>query len=144
MGKEPMGNVLATVAIENLADLYAARRGEIPAEGTRRIEVDDARIVTGATMLGIPKRLIGTLGLVPGRTHPTRTAAGSVTVRIYGTVRLSIQGRECTCDVKEVPDDGPVLIGKVPLGLLDFVVDPAGRRLIGNPEHGGEHILEMY
>ena len=43
----------------------------------------------------------------------------------------------------EVPDDCPVLIGQVPLGLLDFVVDPAGPRLIGNPAHGGEQILEL-
>ena len=44
----------------------------------------------------------------------------------------------------ELPDDCPVLIGQVPLELLDFVVDPAGQRLIGNPEHGGEHVLELY
>jgi hypothetical protein len=36
------------------------------------------------------------------------------------------------------------LIGQVPLELLDFVVDPRGQRLIGNPEHGGEHIIELY
>ena len=40
--------------------------------------------------------------------------------------------------------DCPVLIGQVPLELLDFVVDPKGRRLIGNPEHGGEQMIEMY
>ena len=27
---------------------------------------------------------------------------------------------------------------------IDFVVDPGNRRLIGNPDHGGEHILELY
>jgi hypothetical protein len=43
-----------------------------------------------------------------------------------------------------VPDDCPVLIGQVPLELLDFVVDPGGQRLIGNPAHGGEHIIELY
>jgi hypothetical protein len=44
----------------------------------------------------------------------------------------------------EVPDDVPVLIGQVPLEQLDFVVDLQARRLIGNPAHGGEHIIEMY
>jgi hypothetical protein len=67
-----------------------------------------------------------------------------VTVQVYGAVRLTIQGRDCLSDVAEVPDDCPVLIGQIPLELLDFVVDPVNHRLIGDPRHGGEHILEMY
>jgi hypothetical protein len=27
---------------------------------------------------------------------------------------------------------------------LDFVVDPSGGRLIGNPAHGGEQMFETY
>ncbi len=48
-----------------------------------------------------------------------------------------------TVDTMEVPDDVPVLIGQIPLEMLDLVVDLPGRRLIGNPAHGGEHILEL-
>jgi hypothetical protein len=44
----------------------------------------------------------------------------------------------------EVPDDHPVLIGRIPLQLLDFVIDASGPRLIGNPAHGGEQMIEMY
>jgi hypothetical protein len=44
----------------------------------------------------------------------------------------------------EVPDQIPVLIGQVPLELLDFVIDPRRRTLVGNPAHGGEHVFEMY
>jgi len=62
---------------------------------------------------------------------------------MYGVVRLTIQGRDWNGDVSEVPDDGPVLIGQLPLEGLDLV-DPIGQRLIGNPEHGGEHIIELY
>ena len=65
-------------------------------------------------------------------------------VQIYGTVRLTIQGRECPTDVAEVPDDCPVLIGQVPLELLDLVADCKNHQLIGNPEHGGEHMYDMY
>jgi hypothetical protein len=46
--------------------------------------------------------------------------------------------------VVEVADDCPVLIGQVPLEVMDFVVDPAGQRLIGNPAHGGEQVYELY
>ena len=73
-----------------------------------------------------------------------RSAKGTGMVAMYQAVRLTIEGRSCTVDVMEVPDDVPALIGQVPLEMLDFVVDPQARRLIGNPAHNGEHILEMY
>lgn len=34
---------------------------------------------------------------------------------------------------------------KCPVGrATDFVVDPLGRKLIGNPAHGGQQMLEMF
>ena len=35
------------------------------------------------------------------------------------------------------------MVGQVPLELMDWVVDPKGRRLIGNPEHGGVQMIEI-
>ena len=46
--------------------------------------------------------------------------------------------------VAEVADNCPVLIGYIPLELLDFVVDTKNQRLIGNPDHGGEFMIDMY
>ena len=46
-------------------------------------------------------------------------------------------------DVIEVPDEVPVLIGQLPLEHLDFVVDMRNHELIGNPDHGGEHVYEL-
>jgi hypothetical protein len=63
---------------------------------------------------------------------------------MYRAVRLTIQGRDCVIDVGEIGDEFPVLVGQVPLELLDWVVDSRGQQLIGNPEHGGEHIMEVY
>jgi hypothetical protein len=67
-----------------------------------------------------------------------------VEANLYGSVRLTIQGRTCHMDVMEVPDDVPVLIDKLPLEELDFVVDPQGGCLIGNPAHAGEQMYELY
>jgi len=144
MGNEMMGRVLVTVRVENLEDMYKVGQGAIRGDEVRRVEVTDALVDTGATMLSMPGRLIRQLGLAPLRTRQARTSAGTVPVQVYGTVRLTIQGRDCPSDVTELPDNCPVLVGQVPLELLDFVIDPAGGRLIGNPEHGGEHILELY
>jgi hypothetical protein len=47
-------------------------------------------------------------------------------------------------DVGEIPDQFPVLIGQVPLELLDWVVDTKNRRLIGNPEHGGQQMIDVF
>jgi hypothetical protein len=91
----------------------------------------------------MPRSLIQQLGLIPARDRQIRTATGSSTVRVFQAVRLTVQGRDCSCDVIELPDDLPVLIGQVPLELLDFVVDMQGQRLIGNPAHGGQHMLDV-
>jgi len=144
MGIDTMGKVLVTAKVENLIDLSKAKEKIIPPESVRLVEIDDALVDTGATGLSMPKRLILQLGLELLRQRRARTSAGVVTVQVYGTARLTIQGRECPTDVTELPDDCPVLIGQIPLEAMDFVVDPANRRLIGNPEHGGEHIIELY
>ena len=144
MRTETMGKVLVRAKIENIWDAHDAENGAIPEASIRFIEVDDALVDTGATLLSMPKRLIERLGLKPSRSRHARTSAGPVIVQIYGTARLTIQGRDCVTDVSELPDDCPVLVGQIPLELLDFVVDPVGGRLIGNPAHGGEHIIELY
>ena len=138
-----MGKVVATAKLESLSDLYDVLHGRLQADQVRFVEATDALVDTGATMLGVPRRMIAHLGLAPTRSRQARTVGGMVSLQVYQAVRLTIQGRDCTCDVMEVADDLPVLIGQVPLELLDFVVDPVGQRLIGNPAHGGQHMVDM-
>jgi predicted aspartyl protease len=144
MGQETMGKVLVAARIENLEDVFKVRQGELSEDRIRHVKVDDALIDNGATSLSLPSRLIQQLGLQPFRTRKAQTSAGMVTLQVYGPVRLTIQDRDCFTDFTEIPDECPVLIGQIPLEMLDFVVDLGGRRLIGNPEHGGEHIVELY
>ena len=139
-----MGKVLVAAKIQNLGDLFAAKQGLLPPQEVCTVDVAEALVDTGATGLSMPKSLLAALGLEHLRTRTARTSAGHVQVRVFGTVRLTVQGRDCPCDVTELPDDCPVLIGQIPLEAMDFVVDPAGQRLIGNPAHGGEHVIELY
>ena len=60
-----MGKVVVSVRIENLQDTYDAEKGVLPVDRVRRVEVADALIDTGATMLSIPCRLIERLGSNP-------------------------------------------------------------------------------
>jgi predicted aspartyl protease len=139
-----MGKVVVPVLLENLEDLFRANSGEITKGEVRSIAVPDALVDTGAVMLSVPKHLIAQLGLKPFRNRTVRTVGRIVQTTIYRAVQLSVQGREVTCDVAEIPDDCPVLIGQIPLEGLDFVVDPIGQRLIGNPEHNGEHMIDIF
>jgi len=139
-----MGKVIVTARIENLEDLFDAEKGLISPDAVRSVEVHDALVDTGATGLLLPKSLIASLGLRPLRIRQARGLGGTVPMPTYRAVRLTIQGRDCAIDVGEIGDEFPVLIGQVPLELLDWVVDPNGQRLIGNPEHGGEQIMEVF
>jgi predicted aspartyl protease len=139
-----MGKVLVQATVENLDDLFEVSKGQRNTEDVRKVIISDAMVDTGATMLFLPKRYVEQLGLKQFRTRTARTAAGKATFGIYGMVQLTVQGREARVEVGEVADDNPVLIGQIPLEILDFVVDPQGQKLIGNPEHGGEQMIELW
>jgi len=139
-----MGIVLVTALIENQNDVVAAEEGRIPDTQVRRIEIHDARVDTGATLVSMPRRLIDQLGLKRIKTIHAKTVAGMVPFGIYSLVKLTIQGRDCEVRVAEVADNCPVLIGYFPLELLDFVVDLKHQKLVGNPDHGGQYMIDMY
>ncbi len=138
------GRVTTEAIVENVEDQWAARRGLIAHDAVRRVVIPDALVDTGATMMSLPTLIIQQLGLTRVATKPVIASTGPTTVGVYEPVRLTIMGRSCLLEVLEVPDGVPALVGQVPLEQLDFVVDPQGRRLIGNPAHGGIHTCEMY
>ena len=140
----PMGRVVVQAKIENFTDLTDAHRGMLDDDAVRSVTVPDALIDTGATMVSLPKSMIDELGLTLVRRRPMRTAGGTVETGHYSAVRLTVQDRDCVIDVLELPEGVPPLIGQVPLELLDFVVNPVDRTLIGNPRHDGEWMYEAY
>jgi hypothetical protein len=73
-----------------------------------------------------------------------QTSAGFIPCDLYRAVWLTVQGRRCTVDVAEVDNSCPVLIGYVPRELLDFVVETVQRKLIGDPRHQGQNILDLF
>lgn len=139
-----MGKVLVKAKLENLSDLNEVEQGRLKPEEVRCIEVTDALVDTGAMMLSVPRRYVQQLGLKRYRTRKAKTSAGITDLGVYGMVLLTVQDRECRVEVAEIPEECPVLIGQIPLEMLDFVVDPVHQRLIGNPDHGGEQMIEWY
>ncbi len=140
---EATGQVRTEATIENLQDLWDVKQGVLAPHQVGRVIVSDAVVDTDTTMLCLPTRMIRQLGLQPGQLRHIRSS-GTAEGRVYGVVRLTIQGRDCTEEVMELPDDGPVVIGRIPLLQLDLVSDSMHQELIANPAHGGEHIIEAY
>jgi predicted aspartyl protease len=139
-----IGKVVITARLDNLQDLFKVNWGSLLPEDVRGIEVTDALVDTGASGLLAPSRLIAALGLEPLRLRHSPRTAGTVVKATYRAVRLTILGRDCICDVDEIPDEFPVLVGRIPLHMLDWLVDTKNHRLIGNPEHGGEPMVDVF
>src|SRR5471030_2535323 len=109
METETMGRVVTEARLENLKDLWAVECGMKPADQARSIDVTDALVDTGATLLSVPTRLIKQLGLSKTGSRRIMSSVGAAEAGMYEAVRLTIQGRSCTMDVMEVPDDVPLL-----------------------------------
>src|SRR4051812_15990679 len=104
MEQETMGRVLTEAIIENLGDLVEAQRGLRSPEQVRRLTVSDALVDSGATGLALPTRFIQQLGLSRRYEKRATSSSGTVMIGMYDAVRLTIQGRDMTLDVMEVPD----------------------------------------
>jgi predicted aspartyl protease len=139
-----MGKVIVSARIENLGDLNKVQEGSLSADKVRWLDTAEALVDAGAILPSLPRRYIEQLGLIRRRSRTAKTAAGIVSFGICSPVQLTVQDRDCIVELAEIPDECPVLIGQIPLEVLDFVVDSAGGKLIGNPEHGGEQMIEMF
>src|SRR5436305_12972427 len=140
---QPVGLIVTPIHVKNLEDLWPARIGALPNEQVRRLDVMEALVDTGSTMLALPKRYIDQLGLKKVREREVVTTRGISKANVFDAVRLTIMGRECVVEVMEVSDVTPALVGQIPLEVLDLVVNPIAGTLTGNPAHGGEHVLEL-
>jgi predicted aspartyl protease len=133
-----MGKILINLKVSNFGDIFLNK------ETIRAIEIENAMVDTGVTMLSLHKHQIDELGLKYMGKIKVRTANGSIERNIYGVARVEIMGRAANFDVMEIPDDVPVLVGYLILEQLDFVPDPNQQKLIPNPAHDGEYALDMY
>lgn len=137
-----MGKVIVKLKLTNLGDISAKERKLVKTEP--RSSEAEALVDTGATGLALKRSVIRALGLRKHETRRISTVAGPALLNRYEPVRVDLLGRYGNFDVTEVPETVPNLLGQIPLEEMDFVVDLKGRRLVPNPEHGGEWILEMY
>ena len=138
-----VGRVVVSVRVQNVDDARRVERGEL-APSEVRAAILPALVDSGATFLCLPADVICTLGLPFNRDRQSSTITGPMTLRIFGGARIEVEGRTCDVEVMELPAARQALLGQIPLETLDFWVDLANQRLVGNPEHGGEWMAEVY
>ena len=138
-----MGRVTTRIRVENWLDaelVAAGARKEIP-----RVVETEALVDTGAVKLYLKSSVIRELGLHEIGEIKSRTmSARAETRKVLAPVSLEIQGRTGRYDVVELPDSLPNVIGQIPLELMDWVIDMKNHKLIGNPAHGGEQMVELW
>ena len=137
-----MGKVIVKLKLTNYPELVLEKRRLLKGK-PRQVEVD-ALVDSGATRLYLKSSVIKSLGLNPVDRLRSRTISGPHTARTFEPVRLELMGRYGEFGVVEVDDSVPNLLGQIPLEHLDLVVDSKSRKLIPNPEHGGEWMSEAY
>jgi clan AA aspartic protease len=138
-----VGRIVVDVHVENADDLSQVALGQLRADQVRSIDVR-ALVDTGATMLCLPTSNITRLGLRPVRQRRVRTAPGPGVQQVHSAVRVVVENRDCLIEVAELPDGSPPLLGQVPLELMDFWIDMTNKRLAGNPEHGGQWMMDQF
>jgi len=135
--------VLVEVRVHNVDDLRRCERGEIPEDRVRSASIQ-ASVDSGATFFCLPEDVVQQLGLPFNRERDTRSVTGSMKMRIHGGARIDVQGRACDVEIMALPVGTQALLGQIPLETLDFWIDVVNHRLVGNPEHGGQWMAEVY
>lgn len=139
-----MGKVLTDMKLTSLYDLRDFKLNRIREEEIKIVFINNVIVDSGASMLCLSKEIIDQLDLELVKMTKVNTADGIVTRGIYGPVVYEIQGRMARGDVLELAHPKiKALIGQIPLEQLDFLINPVANKLIPNPEHEGELILDQ-
>ena len=138
-----MGKVVVKFKVANWSDVESLALGQTT-RPPRFVEAE-ALVDTGATGFYLKASVIAQLGLrqIGERTALTMSNRRE-TRRLFSPADLEVQGRNTQYQVTELPDELPNIVGQIPLESMDWVIDMTGRKLIGNPEHGGELLHEEF
>ena len=153
-----MGEIVASMKLENTEDRGVVRRGLSDESTVRRATVDGV-VDTGAVMLMLPEDVVGRLGLrTRGKvvvTYADERRAFSGGARgacpsqekelrpVAGPVTVHIGDRFMSADCIVGPPSSEPLIGQIVLAALDLVADCANRTLGPRPESPDYPLLKL-
>ena len=138
-----MGEIVASMELENAEDRGVVRRGLSDESTIRRATVDGV-VDTGAMMLMLPEAVVNRLGLET-RSEVALTYANEYreTRQVAGPVTVQTRGRVMSADCIVGPPSSEPLIGQIVLEALDLVADCGNQTLGPRPESPDRPLLKM-
>lgn len=95
----------------------------------------EAYVDSGSVHLALPAELVEGLQLQEMGRVRARTADGvRHDYRLVGMVQAEVQGRSCVVHAVELPRGAPVLLGAIPLEIMDWHIDLLHQKLRPSPE----------
>lgn len=136
-----MGEIRTKVRLSNSVDDALVMMGKLPADEVRRLEVE-AIVDTGAIASVLPIHVVEQLGLLIRGHRVAKYADGrNDSVGVTSPVTFEILTRNTIEEALVLGDE--VLIGQTVLEKLDLLADCAGQRLIPNPAHPNQPVLNV-
>lgn len=129
-----MGAVHVTLDLENTIDADNAESGLAPPGQVRRYSVR-ALVDTGAVLLVLPEDIVDHLGLKRrGKSVVTFADDRKADWDSAGPVTLRIGNRSGVFECLVAPPTTEPLLGQIPLGRMDLLIDPLKQQLTVRPE----------
>ncbi|MBI5914127.1 MAG: clan AA aspartic protease [Bacteroidetes bacterium] len=130
-----MGLVHATINVINGEDLILSKKGYVPEDQVRHMEIEFL-VDTGAYMMAINETIVKQLGLPVIETRPAELANGEIIeCDVVGPIEVRYANRRSTQCAMVLPGDAEPLLGAIPMEDMDLVVELRTQRLIVNPQH---------
>ena len=138
-----MGEIVASMELENTSDSGIVRRGLRDESTVRRATVEGV-VDAGAIMLVLPEDVVGRLGLRTQRQVAVIYADKRRKLRpVAGPVTVHIGNRSMITDCVVGPPSSKPLIGHIVLARLDLVADCRNHTLGPRPESPDYPLLKM-
>ena len=129
-----MGEVRATIILENQTDRIREEAGHMDSSRVRRVELDSL-VDTGAVMTLLPEDVVDILGLPrDGRIIVTLANEQKIELPRARLLSLTLKDRQMDTDCLVGPPRCEPLIGQLVLERLDLIVDPIKRTVSPRPE----------
>jgi len=140
-----MGKVTVKAELWNFGDELDVKKGRIKPEQIRTVEVEDAVVDTGATLVSLPEDIVEKLGLmIVEEREVTYANNGKEKRKIASGLMIKIMGRTSLTRCIVNNKGTKVLIGQIPLEEMDLYVFPAEGKVAGRPDHPDSPLIEMY
>jgi clan AA aspartic protease len=129
-----MGLIYADITLQNSADSSMQKRGILPEEKIRQMNVR-ALVDTGALSLTINDKIAKQLDLEVQDRVVIELADGTRDkADLVGPVTIRFQTRITSCLALVLPDANEVLLGAIPMEGMDVVIDPRLEQLTVHPD----------